>query len=91
MAEPLKIAVAGLGTVGTGTMRLLQSQRQLLETRCQRPLEITAVSARDKSIDRGVDLDDCKWFDDAVSLAAKSDADIIVELIGGSEGIARQV
>ena len=91
MAEPLKIAVAGLGTVGAGTMRLLQSERQLLETRCQRPLEITAVSARDKSIDRGVDLDDCEWFDDAVSLAAKADADIIVELIGGSEGVARQV
>lgn len=91
MAEPLKIAVAGLGTVGAGTMRLLQSERQLLETRCQRPLEITAVSARDKSIDRGVDLDDCEWFDDAVLLAAKADADIIVELIGGSEGVARQV
>jgi homoserine dehydrogenase len=91
MAEPFKIAVAGLGTVGVGTLRLLMSQRELLEARCQRPLVVSAVSARDKSIDRGVDLSDCVWFDDAASLAAEAEADVVVELIGGSEGVARRV
>ena len=91
MAEPFKIAIAGLGTVGVGTLRLFESQRELLEARCQRPLIVTAVSARDRSIDRQINLDGYAWFDDAVGLAAESDADVVVELIGGSDGIARQV
>ena len=91
MAEPFKIAITGLGTVGVGTLRLLWSQRELLEARCQRPLIVSAISARDKSIDRGIDLDGCVWFDDAVSLAAEADADVIVELIGGGDGVARRV
>ena len=71
MAEPFKIAVAGLGTVGAGTLRLFESQRELLEARCQRPLVVSAVAARDRGIDRGINLDGYAWFDDAVTLAAE--------------------
>ncbi|MBV8534378.1 MAG: homoserine dehydrogenase, partial [Alphaproteobacteria bacterium] len=91
MASPLKIAIAGLGTVGAGVVKLLADNGQLLAQRCGRPLVVTAVSARDKSRKRGVELGQARWFDDAAALAAEADAEIVLELIGGSDGIARRV
>jgi len=49
---------------------------------------LTAVSARDRNRDRGVDVSAAAWFDDPVKLAAEGDIDIYVELIGGSDGPA---
>ncbi len=86
---PLRIAVAGLGTVGTGTVGLLQRQTELLARRCGRPLEITAVCARDRGKDRGVDLSGYAWEDQAEALARRDDVDVVVELIGGADGAAR--
>jgi homoserine dehydrogenase len=88
---PLKIAVAGLGTVGAGTVQLLQRQADHLALRAGRPLVVAAVSARDRSRDRGADLSAARWYDDAAALAADPEIDIVVELIGGSDGIGRQV
>jgi homoserine dehydrogenase len=88
---PLKIAVAGLGTVGAGIVQLLQRQADHLALRAGRPLVVTAVSARDKSRDRGADLSAAHWYDDAAALAADPEIDIVVELIGGSDGIGRKV
>ncbi len=91
MSEPLKIAVAGLGTVGAGTLQLLSTQAEMLELRAGRPLRITAVSARNRNRNRGVDLSTFAWHDDAVAMAREADADVVVELIGGSDGAARAV
>jgi len=85
---PLKIAIAGLGTVGTGTIKILQQDAKLLEQRCGRQIELVAVSARSKAKDRGIDLSKAQWFDDA-ALMADLDVDVIIELIGGSEGVAK--
>lgn len=90
MSKPLKIAVAGLGTVGAGLLKLLAENGQLLEKRCGRPLVVTAVSARDRSKDRGVPLQNLQWFSDPAELAAKADAEVVVELIGGSDGPAKK-
>ncbi len=88
MTEPLRIAIAGLGTVGAGTLTLLQENRGVLAARCGRPLDVIGVSARDRSKDRGVSLEGIAWVDDAASLA-ELDVDVVVELIGGEEGAAR--
>ena len=90
MSKPLKIAIAGLGTVGAGTVKLLAEQRDLLTRRAGRPIQVTAVSAKSKGKDRGVDLSAFKWFDDPVALAAEADAEVVVELIGGADGAARR-
>lgn len=90
MSKPLKIAVAGLGTAGAGLLKLLSENGPLLEKRCGRPLVVTAVSARDRNKDRGVSLAGLQWFDDPVALAAKADAEVVVELIGGSDGPAKK-
>ncbi|MGF7151693.1 homoserine dehydrogenase [Sphingomonas zeicaulis] len=88
MAERLRVALAGLGTVGGGVVRLLEANEGLITRRAGMPIEIVAVSARDRSRDRGIDLSRFDWVDDTASLAARDDVDVVVELIGGSDGPA---
>ncbi|MFQ5953920.1 MAG: homoserine dehydrogenase [Kiloniellales bacterium] len=88
MSRPFKVAVAGLGTVGVGTLRLLAAQAEALERRCGRRIEVTAVSARDRRRDRGIDISDLRWYDDPVALAREAEAEVVVEMIGGSDGPA---
>ncbi|WFL78796.1 homoserine dehydrogenase [Altererythrobacter arenosus] len=88
MAEPLRIALAGLGTVGAGVIRLIETNRDLLAARAGRELKVVAVSARDRAKDRGVDLSPYTWEDDMAALAARDDVDVVVELVGGADGPA---
>ena len=88
MAEPLRIALAGLGTVGAGVIRLLETNAALLRARAGRELRIVAVSARDRDKDRGVDLTRFDWDDDMTAMAARDDVDVVVELVGGADGPA---
>ncbi len=88
MTAPLRIALAGLGTVGAGVIRLLESNGELIAGRAARPLEIVAVSARNRNKDRGVDLSPYIWEDDMTALSARDDVDVVVELVGGSDGPA---
>jgi len=89
MTTPLRLGVAGLGTVGAGLVRIVQSHGDLLASRCGRPLVITAVSARNRDRDRGVDLSGYDWEDDPVALARRGDIDVVVELMGGADGPAK--
>lgn len=88
MTDRLRIAIAGLGTVGAGTVQLLNANRDLLRQRTGKTLDIVAISARDPHRDRGFDPSPYRWHDDPVSMATADDVDIVVELIGGSEGPA---
>jgi homoserine dehydrogenase len=85
---PLKIGLAGLGTVGTGVIQLIEENRDLIARRAGRPIEISAVTARDRIKDRGVDLSPYRWVDDMGDLATADDVDVVVELVGGSDGPA---
>ncbi len=85
---PLRIALAGLGTVGGGVIRLLDTNGDLIARRAGRRIEIVAVSARDRSKDRGVDISRFDWVDDTTALAHHNKADVVVELVGGSDGPA---
>ncbi len=87
--SPLRIGVAGLGTVGGGIIKLLNNQADLLSARCGRAIEVTAVSARDRNKDRGYDLSGFTWHDDAVGLASDDTVDVVLELIGGEDGVAK--
>ena len=84
MTQPLRIAVAGLGTVGAALLSELHEHGDRLAERCGRPVEVVAVSARDRSRDRGVPLDGLEWCDDPQALAA-SDCDVVIELLGGED------
>ena len=91
MNEPLKIGIAGLGTVGAGVVKLLAEHGDLLAVRGGRPIRIVAVSARDKRKKRGIDLKGVRWEADPLKLATAGDIDVVVELIGGSDGVARKL
>ena len=86
--HPLRLGIAGLGTVGVALINVLNKNAEMMRDRCGREIIITAVNARDKSRDRGVDLSGYTWFDNATDMAASEDVDVFVELIGGEEGVA---
>jgi homoserine dehydrogenase len=84
MAEPLKVGLAGLGTVGTAVIELLGRERGKLLARCGRPIEVVAVTARSRSKKRAVDLRKVRWAADPLALAADPGIDVLVEVIGGA-------
>ena len=88
MGAPLKIAIAGLGTVGGGVVKALAAQGAELAARAGREIAVVAVSARDAKKARGFKIEN--FTADPLALA-NSDADVVVELIGGDEGIARKL
>ena len=90
MSQTLRVGIAGLGTVGSSVVRLLDRQSKALASRTGREIKVTAVSARDRNRDRGIDASSFKWFDDPVALAKSPDIDLFVELVGGAEGPARE-
>jgi homoserine dehydrogenase len=88
VTQPLRIALAGLGTVGSGVIRLLDANAELIARRAGRSIEVVAISARDRSKDRGFDLSRFQWIDDTGGLAGLEGVDVVVELIGGADGPA---
>jgi homoserine dehydrogenase len=86
-ARTLRLGIAGLGTVGAGLVKLVERQEEL---RLPGRLEVVAVSARSRSRNRGVDISKYRWVDDPVELATADDIDVVVELVGGSDGPAKR-
>src|ERR1044071_4850811 len=89
MVAPLKVGLAGLGTVGAAVMRQLERQRDALAQRCGRPIEVAAVTARSRGKDRDLDLRKVRWADDPQTLARDPGVDVFVELIGGAGNPAK--
>jgi homoserine dehydrogenase len=88
MPTPLRLGIAGLGTVGRGVVRIVADHADLLARRAGRPIVISAVSARDRTRNRDVDLSSFAWEDDPAALACRPDVDVFVEVIGGADGPA---
>ena len=86
---PLRLGLAGLGTVGIGVVKIVEAQADLIRARTGRPVTITAVSARDRSRNRDADLSGYAWETDPVALARRDDIDVFVEVMGGHEGPAK--
>ncbi len=89
MTSPLRLGIAGLGTVGAGVVAIVQRHADLIAARSGRPVTISAVSARNRDKDRGVPLSAYDWEENPVALARRKDIDVFVELMGGSDGPAR--
>jgi homoserine dehydrogenase len=83
MTPPLRLGIAGLGTVGASVVALIERQREALTVRCGRSIEVVAVSARSRAKKRGFDLKKLRWVADPVTLATDREIDVFVELIGG--------
>ena len=90
MQKPLTLGIAGLGNVGAGLLELFRVHKDRIDARAGRPIQIVGVSARSRDKSRGVDTAGLKWFDDPVALAKDPGIDVFVELIGGSDGTAKE-
>jgi homoserine dehydrogenase len=86
---PLRIGLAGPGTVGSAVLELLATKADALAQRAGRALEVVAISGRSRRHLGNVDIQGCAWYDDPVALAKAGDIDVFVELIGGAEEPAR--
>jgi len=89
MSQPLKLGVAGLGTVGAGLVQLFEEHGARLALALGREIKLAGVSARSRQKPRGIKLEGIAWFDAAEQLASDPGIDVFVELIGGEEGVAR--
>jgi len=90
MADGLKLGLAGIGTVGGSLLRLIEARGKSLSSRAGRPVEVAAVSARNKRKKRGLDLSGVRFVQDPVALATDPGIDVFVELIGGETGVAKE-
>ncbi len=86
--KPLRLGIAGLGTVGGGLMSLLAAHGEAIAERCGRPVTVTGVCARSRGKKREIDLSGVPWFEDPAALAVDPDIDVFVELMGGDSGPA---
>src|SRR3954470_5405908 len=84
MVAPLKVGIAGLGTVGAEVVRIIEQQQSILTARCGRGIEVVAVTARNKTKKRGIDLRGVTWMKDPQAVAQHPDIDCFVELMGGA-------
>ena len=82
--KPLNIAVAGLGTVGVGVLKILKENQSIISNKTNRLLQVKAVSARDRHKTRDIDLDKIEWVENPTTLAEAENIDVIVEVIGGA-------
>ncbi len=89
MSDPLRVAIAGLGTIGGGTFKLIGDNAKLLERRSGREIRLVAAADMESSKKKEFALGGIRWHDDAMPMAEAKDVDVVVELIGGSEGVAK--
>jgi len=89
MNAPLRLGIAGLGTVGIGVVKIVQTHAELIARRAGRPIQIVAVSANSRSKNRSADISAYAWEDDPVALARRADVDVVIELMGGEDGPAK--
>lgn len=87
---PLRVGIAGLGTVGMGTVALLEDNEEVIRLRGGRSIKVVAVSARSRA-PRSRHLANHRWYDNALEMVNDPEVDAIVEVIGGAEGIAREL
>ena len=85
----LNIGIAGLGTVGIGIFKILESNKTLLRKKTDSDFNIRAVSAKNKDKIRDINLGGTQWTEDPVDLAEIGDIDIIIEVMGGSSDPAK--
>ena len=91
MARTINIAIAGLGTVGAETYRIIKEESDFLKARSSADFNVVAVSARSRDKKRNIDLSGAEWISDCRDIANIKDIDVVIELVGGSEGVAKEL
>jgi homoserine dehydrogenase len=88
MTKTLQLGIAGLGTVGAEVARQIIANHNHFIKQAGIPVMVTAVSARNADADRGFSMQGIQFCNNPLDLASMDNVDVVVELIGGSEGVA---
>ena len=91
MIKNLNIVIAGLGTVGSSTIKLIESNKNIFLNRSGLRVNIVGVFAKNKSKTRNFRLKNYKWFNSYKDMIRQKNVNIVIELIGGAKGIARDI
>ena len=89
--KTLKIGIVGLGSVGQGVIKILQENSELIKNKTNTDIQIIGICAKDKNKKRDISINKYKWFDNPKSLAEDKSLDVLIELIGGEDGIALEL
>jgi homoserine dehydrogenase len=88
MSEKLFLGIVGLGTVGSGVIKSLELNSEIFKRKYGMEYEILGVSAAGKNTSRSIRIDRYPWFDDPLSIPDIEKINVIIELVGGEDGIA---
>ena len=91
MVRTINIAIAGLGTVGAETYRIITEESDFLKARSSANFNVVAVSAKSRDKKRDVDLTGTEWITDCRDIADINNIDVVIELVGGSEGVGKEL
>ncbi len=89
--KKLNIAIVGLGNIGSYLYKYLKTNKEILSKKNNCIPNIIFVSARNKNKKRNIKIDKKKWLNNYLDATKSKNVDIIVELIGGSEGAAKKL
>jgi homoserine dehydrogenase len=88
--KPINVGLLGIGTVGGGTFTVLKRNAEEIARRAGRPIRITVVADKNLELAKQVTGGACRLTDDAFSVVADPEVDIVIELIGGY-GVAKEL
>ncbi|MCG8587908.1 MAG: homoserine dehydrogenase [Proteobacteria bacterium] len=91
MRDAVGVGILGFGTIGTGVAKVLLRNREVIARRLGFPLQLVRIADLDTRRDRGVDLEDIRFDDDAAGLISDPRVDIVIELIGGYDAARRMI
>ena len=87
----INIAIVGFGNIGSYFYKFLEKNKKTITTKTGKVPYVKYISAKNRTKKRSVKIPKSKWFKNALNLASIKDVDIVIELIGGSEGMAKKL
>ena len=89
--KKLNIAIVGLGNIGSYLFKFLNDNKKILTEKNNCLPVINYVSAKNKKRKRNININKNQWIDNYLDITKFKDVDLIIELIGGSEGAAKKL
>ena len=89
--KKINIAIIGFGNIGSYFFKMLIKNKKSITTKTGKVPYIKYISAKKLNKKRAVNIPKSKWFKNPLELTSKNDVDVVVELIGGSDGMAKKV
>ena len=86
--KKIGVGIVGLGTVGTGLIEIIQKNKNLYKNKYNIDFSINGISAKNQKKNRNINIKSYKWFNNPIKMTEQPNIDIVVELIGGSDGLA---